>query len=68
MACVTRTSHDRRLDPALVERLDPHQRIIGMRHILVHAYFNVQPEILWYVVTENVGPLIAQVNDLLADR
>jgi uncharacterized protein with HEPN domain len=43
----------RGLAPAL-----PWPRIVGMRHILVHAYYKVDLDALWRVVTEHVQAMI----------
>jgi len=40
--------------------------IIGMRHRLVHAYANVNPDILWTTATDAAPKLLAQVNAILA--
>ncbi|HLL90231.1 MAG TPA: HepT-like ribonuclease domain-containing protein [Tepidisphaeraceae bacterium] len=36
----------------------PWARMVGMRHILVHAYFNVDYDAVWRVVTEHVPAMI----------
>lgn len=43
----------RALAPAL-----PWPRIVGMRHILVHAYYKVDLDAVWRVVTEHVPAMI----------
>lgn len=40
--------------------------IIGMRNRLVHAYFDINPDILWTTATEAAPELLAQVAILLA--
>jgi uncharacterized protein with HEPN domain len=37
----------------------PWDDIIGMRHRLVHAYFDINLEILWRTVQDDLPPLIA---------
>lgn len=44
----------------------PWTEIIGMRHKLVHAYYDVNPGILWATVTKSVPHLLADVKRLLA--
>lgn len=37
----------------------PWADIVGMRHRLVHAYFDINLDILWKTIQEDVPPLIA---------
>ncbi len=39
--------------------------IIGMRHRLVHAYSDINRDILWTTATEAVPELLAQIKSLL---
>ncbi len=43
----------------------PWPEIIGMRNILAHAYFTIDADILWDVVSAEVPALAAQVERLL---
>ncbi len=43
----------------------PWQQIIGMRHILVHGYFQTDVDIVWQVVARDLPILRSQVADLL---
>ena len=36
-------------------------RIIGMRHRLVHAYFNIDKDILWRTIAYNIPGLIEEL-------
>ena len=36
----------------------PWQQIEGMRHVLVHGYYTVSPEMLWDTITYDIPPLI----------
>jgi len=36
----------------------PWEKIIGMRHRLVHAYFDINLDILWKTVKEGLPPLV----------
>ena len=46
----------------------PWSKAIGMRHRLVHAYFEIDFDILWTTVTSALPPLIAALEHLLADK
>jgi len=50
----------RRISPEGRERIRvvPWHRVIGMRHRIVHDYMDVDYDILWQVVTENLPELI----------
>lgn len=44
----------------------PWQDIIGMRNRLVHAYFEIDVEIVWVIVTQDLPELLAHLERLLA--
>ena len=46
----------------------PWADIIGMRHRLVHAYFEIDVEILWKTVQEALPPLITALEEILKRR
>lgn len=43
----------------------PWQAIIGLRNILVHAYFRVDPDELWVVVEKDIPFLKKRVGEIL---
>lgn len=43
----------------------PWHQIRGMRNRLIHAYFDVNLEILWNTVAEDLPPLVASLESLL---
>ena len=43
----------------------PWQVIVGMRNVLVHAYFDVDLDIVWNTVTKNLPPLIVELQTLV---
>lgn len=44
----------------------PWRQMIGMRNRLVHAYFDVDLEILWVVVSRNIPNVLDQVMQVIA--
>ena len=45
----------------------PWSLIIGMRNRLVHAYFDINRDILWTTVTEATPPLVERISKLLEE-
>jgi uncharacterized protein with HEPN domain len=45
----------------------PWQAVIGLRNILVHAYFRVDPDELWAVVEKDIPFLKKRVGEILED-
>lgn len=39
--------------------------IIGMRHRLVHAYVDIDPQVVWQTVTEDAPKLLTQIQAIL---
>jgi len=42
----------------------PWQKIIGMRNRLIHGYFDIDYNIIWQTVKENLPPLIEQLQSI----
>jgi len=40
----------------------------GMRDRLIHGYFDVNLDVVWETVTQDLPPLIAQLGKLLASE
>lgn len=43
----------------------PWPNIIGMRNRLIHAYFDINLDILWKTITDDLPPLIAELEKIL---
>ena len=43
----------------------PWPAIVAMRHRLVHAYFDVDPDRVWDTVADDLPPLIAALDEVL---
>ena len=43
----------------------PWQKISGMRNRLIHVYFDIDHQIIWQTVKENLPPLIDQIKSIL---
>jgi len=43
----------------------PWRDIVAMRNRLVHTYFDVNFDIVWSTITEDIPPLIAQLESIL---
>ncbi|MEW5723373.1 MAG: HepT-like ribonuclease domain-containing protein [Thermodesulfobacteriota bacterium] len=46
----------------------PWSRIIGMRNRLVHAYFEIDYEQVWKTLTEDLPPLLDELETILANE
>ena len=46
----------------------PWAQIIGMRHRLVHTYFEIDFGILWATVVKALPPLVREIESLLASE
>jgi uncharacterized protein with HEPN domain len=43
----------------------PWRQVAGMRHRLIHAYAEVRLDIVWIVLRDHLGPLIADLERLI---
>lgn len=46
----------------------PWSQVIAMRNTLIHGYFGIDPEVVWSVCSERVGPLAQSVRRYLHER
>jgi uncharacterized protein with HEPN domain len=45
----------------------PWRQMIGMRNVIVHAYWRVDHDQLWYTVTEDLPALLTRLRPLVDD-
>ncbi|HVY93143.1 MAG TPA: HepT-like ribonuclease domain-containing protein, partial [Bryobacteraceae bacterium] len=45
----------------------PWHDLTGMRNRLIHAYFDIDPDIIWSTTTVDLPPLIELLNGLLEE-
>jgi uncharacterized protein with HEPN domain len=45
----------------------PWKSIIGMRDRLIHGYFDINLDVVWETVTDDLPPLIAKLEKILPD-
>lgn len=41
--------------------------VIGMRHVLVHGYYQIRDEIVWEAVQSDIGPLKTKIETILKE-
>jgi uncharacterized protein with HEPN domain len=44
----------------------PWAQIVGLRNQLIHGYDNVDFDILWQIVTQDLPPLVAELEKVLS--
>jgi uncharacterized protein with HEPN domain len=43
----------------------PWNKIVGMRNRLIHAYFEIDLDVLWKTITEDIPPLISALEKIV---
>lgn len=56
-----------RINPAIAECITDLRSIVAFRNILVHAYAQVDDEIVWGIVQSKLPILIREVNELMSE-
>jgi len=52
-------------DPNTAARVGPVPRIVAFRNILIHAYDNIDHEIVWHVIQDELPQLVKAVEALM---
>ena len=52
-------------DSATAARIADYRRIIAFRNVLIHGYDIIDPAIVWSAITEDLAPLLRDVEALL---
>lgn len=55
-------------EPELVTVVSRIRRWVGLRNILIHAYTDINPELIWTTVVNDVPELIETLERMLATR
>lgn len=53
------------VDAQCAEQITDHERIIGFRHVLVHGYLTLEPDVVWHIVKERLPELRSELEALL---
>lgn len=53
--------------PDLAATISEHQQIIHFRHVLVHGYYSLRPELVWDVIEEKLPVLRSELEALLPE-
>lgn len=54
-----------KIDPALVQRISEHRRIIAFRNILIHGYAEVDDRLVWDIIESKLPILLSETETLL---
>ena len=54
-----------RVAPKTAEDIVEYKRIIRLRHMLVHGYDMIDPDIIWEIVTNKLVPLVQGLEALI---
>lgn len=57
-----------KIRPALASGISERNRIIYFRHILVHGYDVVDPDIVWAVLVDKLPVLMRELSGILPDK
>jgi uncharacterized protein with HEPN domain len=58
----------RKRNPSVAERLSAHNRIVGLRNVLIHGYDTIDYQRVWQTIHESLPVLRAEVEQILAEQ
>ncbi len=64
LEAASRVTKDRQAELAQI----PWAQIISMRNRVVHAYFDINLEIVWSTITQDLPPLIAELETIMGSE
>jgi uncharacterized protein with HEPN domain len=53
--------------PEIAERISEHNRIISFRHVLVHGYDAINPDVVWNIIQNKLHLLSSEIEVLLKE-
>lgn len=54
-------------NPESAGQITDHQRIIRVRHVLVHGYHDLKPQLVWDVIEHQLAPLRDELETLMGE-
>ena len=54
-----------KLDPGTARKIPELRRVVAFRNVLIHAYADVDPELVWRIAMENLPGLRSNLDELL---
>jgi uncharacterized protein with HEPN domain len=57
----------RRDDPTSLDKIREHRNIVSFRNILAHGYDSIDNRVVWGIIEEDLGTLLADVEKLLEE-
>lgn len=52
-------------DPELADRIPEIGKVVGFRNVLIHDYDDIDPDVVWTTMTEDLPDFYQTVSDLL---
>jgi uncharacterized protein with HEPN domain len=62
---LNRVSRD---NPTVLDKIREHRNVVSFRNILAHGYDSIDNRIVWGIIEEDLGKLLEDVEQLLAEE